>query len=244
MNGVKRLVDIIGAVLALVVFGPVIAVSALTIWLHDRHTPLFCGLRVGRGGIPFKCIKLRTMTIDADRTKVDTTVSGDPRIIPVGRRLRRYKLDELPQFWNVLKGDMSLVGPRPNVPREVELYTAEERRMLALRPGITDFSSIIFSDLGEILAGSKDPNLDYNQLVRPWKSRLILHYLDHESAGLDMALLMLTALGILSGTWARRGVILLRKKTGATPELIAVARRSQPLVPTPPPGADAIVLRQ
>ena len=139
---------------------------------------------------------------------------------------------------------MSLVGPRPNVPREVNLYTAEERRMLALRPGITDFSSIVFSDLGDILAGSKDANLDYNQLVRPWKSRLILHYLDHRSASVDLALLALTAIGIVSGPRARRGVTALLEATAAPAELVAISRRTTPLKPTPPPGTDRIVAQR
>ncbi len=235
------MLDIFGAGMALILLGPLILAAMFFIWLQDRQSPLYCGRRVGRSGAEFVCYKLRSMRVGADRNAVDTTVSGDPRITPLGHVLRRYKLDELPQFWNVLKGDMSLVGPRPNVAREVALYTAEERRMLALRPGITDFSSIVFGDLGEVLAGSTDPNLDYNQLVRPWKSRLVLHYLDHQSLGVDVSLLGLTAIAIFSGQTARRGVTWLLEATGATAELTAISRRTAPLKPTPPPGADAIV---
>lgn len=237
----KRTFDVFGAAMALVLFSPFILAGMLLVWLEDRRSPFYCSYRVGRSGTEFICYKLRSMRVGADRNSVDTTVSGDPRITPIGHVLRRYKLDELPQFWNVLKGDMSLVGPRPNVAREVALYTAEERRMLALRPGITDFSSIVFGDLGEVLAGSTDPNLDYNQLIRPWKSRLILHYLDHQGMGVDLALMALTAIAIFSGKTARGGVTRLLEATGATAELIAVSRRMAPLTPTPPPGADAIV---
>ena len=238
---VKRALDIVGAAVALLLLSPLILTGMFLVWLEDRQNPFYSSYRIGRGGAAFRCYKLRSMRVGADRNAVDTTVRGDPRITPIGHVLRRYKLDELPQFWNVLKGDMSLVGPRPNVAREVALYTGEEQRMLALRPGITDFSSIVFGDLGDVLAGSTDPNLDYNQLVRPWKSRLILHYLDHQGVRVDSALMALTAIAIFSGRTARRGVTRLLEATGASAELIAVSRRTLPLKPTPPPGADAIV---
>lgn len=238
----KRAMDIAGSALALVVLSPIICVGMGLVWLQDGRTPIYAGFRIGRGAVPFRCFKLRTMIVDADRTKVDTTISGDLRVTTVGRILRKFKLDELPQFWNVLKGDMSLVGPRPNVAREVELYTSEEQRMLALRPGITDFSSIVFSDLGDLLAGSADPNIAYNQLVRPWKSRLILHYLDHRSLRVDLALVALTALSIVSSDRARAGVTALLQATDAPPELVEISRRISPLEPTPPPGTDKIVV--
>jgi lipopolysaccharide/colanic/teichoic acid biosynthesis glycosyltransferase len=152
--------------------------------------------------------------------------------------LRKFKIDELPQFWNVLEGDMSLVGPRPNVSREVKKYTAEERRVLALRPGITDMSSIVFSDLADLLAGSADPNHDYERLIRPWKSRLMLHYLDHRSIVLDLCLLALTAVGIFSKRLACRGVAALLAGSGAPGELVAVARRDAPLPQAAPPGLE------
>ena len=237
---IKRAIDIVISTLALCVFGPFILIAMALIWLQDRRNPIYAGERIGKNGAPFRCFKLRTMTIGADRTGVDTTIRDDPRITPVGAALRKFKIDELPQFWNVLIGDMSLVGPRPNVGREVQKYTAEERRGLALRPGITDISSIVFSDLADILAGSTDPNRDYERLVRPWKSRLMLHYLDHQSVALDFALLALTAIGIFSKPLACRGVAALLSGTGASAELVAVARRDMPLAPAAPPGLERV----
>ncbi len=137
-------------------------------------------------------IKFRSMTSDAWKSGVNSTAAGDARITRVGKWLRRWKLDELPQLLNVLSGDMSLVGPRPQVMAEVELYTEEEREMLTVRPGITDLASIVFADEGEILSGSRDPDLLYNQIIRPWKSRLALFHVEHRSFALDLEVLCLT----------------------------------------------------
>jgi lipopolysaccharide/colanic/teichoic acid biosynthesis glycosyltransferase len=112
------------------------------------------------------------MIKNADQSGVDSTGAADRRITPVGHFIRRYKLDEITQLWNVLKGDMSLVGPRPNVQRETDMYTGIERRLLSVKPGITDFSSIVFSDEGDILKDHADPDIAYNQLIRPGKSAL------------------------------------------------------------------------
>jgi len=141
-------------------------------------------------------------------------------------------------LWNVLKGDMSLVGPRPNVERETASYTVVERRLLTVRPGITDFASIVFADEGEILAGRADPDLAYNQLIRPWKSRLGLFYVDHASMLLDLRLIWLTALAVVSRPRALKAVARLLERLGADEELVRIARRLEPLVPYPPPGAD------
>src|SRR5258706_5403767 len=143
-------------------------------------------------------VKLRAMVVRADRTGVDSTAQGDPRITRVGRVLRRFKLDECTQLWNVLRGDMSIVGPRPQVGRDVGLYTAVERHLLDVPPGITDFASIVFADEGAILEGSTDPDLLYNQIIRPWKSRLGLHYIAHRSLWLDIRLVAATVLIALS----------------------------------------------
>src|SRR3972149_7855027 len=143
-------------------------------------------------------IKLRTMVVNADKTGVDSTSAKDPRITAVGRFIRKYKLDELMQLWNVLNGSMSLVGPRPNIKRETDLYTSEEKRLLTVKPGITDFASIVFADENEILKNSQDPDLDYNQLIRPWKSRLGLVYVDKQSFLLDIELIILTILSFFS----------------------------------------------
>ena len=117
-------------------------------------------------------IKLRSMIVNAEKSKVDSTSSNDPRITKIGKIIRKLKLDELSQLFNVFIGEMSLVGPRPNVKRETDLYTKVEKNLLSVKPGITDFASIIFSDESEILKNVDDPDISYNQLIRPWKSRL------------------------------------------------------------------------
>jgi len=129
---------------------------------------------------------------------------------------------------------MSLVGPRPNVPTEVALYSHAERGLLAVRPGITDFASIVFSDESEILRGSKDPDRDYNLLIRPWKSRLGLHYVAVRSAPLDVRLILLTVLAAVARTRALRTLQQLLERTGAPAEVVCVAGRSERLRPTLP----------
>lgn len=225
----------------LVLSFPVTAVSCLLIWIMDRRSPFYVANRVGIYGRPFRMIKLRTMSVGADQTGVDSTAIGDPRVTPIGRWLRRYKVDEIPQLWNVLRGDMSIVGPRPNVERETMLYTTVERRLLEVRPGVTDLASVVFSDEGEILEGCTDPDLGYNQLIRPWKSRLGMFYVDHQSLLLDMYIIVATVVALVSADRARWLVARLLERKGADRAMISVARRSADLVPTAPPGANAIV---
>ncbi len=186
-------------------------------------------------------VKLRSMVVDAGKSGIDSTARGDKRITSIGRVIRKFKLDELSQLWNVLIGDMSLVGPRPQVESDVQLYTQLEHRLLDVRPGITDFASIVFADEGDILEGAPNPDLRYNQLIRPWKSCLGLHYTASRSFFLDIRLIFVTVLNVFSRRRALVAVAVLLEKTGAEPSLIAVARRNDPLVPAPPPGADEIV---
>jgi len=186
-------------------------------------------------------VKIRTMAPCSDQTGIDSTGTNDPRITHIGHLLRRYKIDEVTQLWNVVTGDMSFVGPRPNVKRETDLYTNVERRLLDVRPGITDFSSIVFSDLGEVIRDSPDPNIAYNQLVRPGKSALGLFYVDHHSFWVDIQLCWLTAISTLSRDRALTGVVRLLRRLGASDLLLTIASRSEPLVPTPPPGASQVV---
>jgi lipopolysaccharide/colanic/teichoic acid biosynthesis glycosyltransferase len=237
----KRTIDIGISAIGLLATAPVLAPAMLLIWLQDGRTPLYMAPRVGRGGRLFRMVKLRSMVVNADRTGVDSTSARDPRITAVGRIVRRFKLDELAQLWNVLAGDMSLVGPRPNVERETARYTAEERRLLSVRPGITDISSIVFADLGDVLKDSADPNLDYNRLVRPWKSRFGLFYIEHRSTLLDLALILLTGIAIVSRPTALALLSQLIAREGASDELCRVATRSDALRPCPPPGADRVV---
>lgn len=241
----KRLLDMVGAALGLLVLSPILVPVAILIWLQDYHSPLYISDRTGRGERPFRMVKFRSMVVQADRTGVDSTAGDDPRITAIGRFIRRYKLDEVPQLWNVLKGEMSLVGPRPNVERETLLYTAQEKRLLQVRPGITDLASIVFSDEGEILRGSPDPDLRYRQLIRPWKSRLGLLYVDKMGpSSLDLRILFLTLLSAVSRTRALAGVSSLVRELGGNDALVQVATRQEPLVGAAPPGAPDVVRRR
>jgi lipopolysaccharide/colanic/teichoic acid biosynthesis glycosyltransferase len=159
----------------------------------------------------------------------------------VGHFIRRYKLDELTQLWNVLIGDMSLVGPRPNVKRETDLYTPVEKRLITVQPGITDISSIVFSDEGDILKDQADPDIAYNQLIRPGKSELGLFYIDHRSLILDLRLIFLTVVAIASRARALEGVQSLLRGLGAEERLVRLAARQEPLQPMPPPGGTKVV---
>jgi lipopolysaccharide/colanic/teichoic acid biosynthesis glycosyltransferase len=237
----KRTFDFLTALIALALLAPLLAGIALAIWLDDRRSPFFLARRVARGGGDFRMLKFRTMIPDAWKSGVNSTATGDARITFLGRRLRQYKLDELPQLWNVLLGDMALVGPRPQVRADASLYTTEELRILEARPGITDPASIVFADEGEILAGSANPDLVYNQIVRPWKSRLSLLYLANQSFPGDLYLLWLTALALSSRPRALRSLNLMLDSWGADDKLKEIARRTVPLDAWPPPGAEKIV---
>lgn len=237
----KRAFDIAAAFCGLLVLAPLLALLCVLIWFQDWHSPFYIPRRVGRSGRLYRMVKLRSMVVRADANKVDSTANNDPRITIVGRTIRRFKFDEIPQLWNVLVGDMSLVGPRPNVERETNLYTDEERRLLSVRPGITDISSIVFSDEGSILENRSDPDLAYNQLIRPYKSRLGLLYVNHAGVWLDLRLVLLTLLSAVNRRAALDRVSRLCQELGAPPQLSAVAARREALQPAPPPGADAIV---
>jgi lipopolysaccharide/colanic/teichoic acid biosynthesis glycosyltransferase len=238
----NRVFDIFVALFILFLAMPLLVVVCFLVWFEDKHSPFYIAPRVGKDGKLFNMLKLRSMVINADSSGVDSTGASDKRITGVGRFIRRYKLDELSQLWNVLKGDMSLVGPRPNVQREVDLYTVEEMQLLSVRPGITDLASIVFSDEGEILDGAEDPDLLYNQIIRPWKSRLGLFCISSSSFKMNLTQLFLTAMALLSRSSALQEVVKLLKNKNADPALVEVAGRSAALSPAPPPGVDKIVV--
>jgi len=240
-DAIKRLFDISVSLFGLALTSPIQLPAIIAIWMQDFHSPFYIPWRVGKDSELFKMVKLRSMVVRADHTGVDSTSATDPRITSVGRFIRRFKLDELSQLWNVLKGDMSLVGPRPNVQRETDLYTAEEKRLLSIKPGITDIASIVFSDENVILKDSQDPDLDYNQLIRPWKSRLGLFYVEKRSLPLDLKLIYLTAVAIFSRERALRGVQQILERMGADEQIKQVVMRKEKLRPFPPPGAAEIV---
>lgn len=236
-----QIIDRVLAAVGLVVLSPVLLPVMFLVWWQDKHSPFYIAERVGKDERGFRMVKLRSMVINADKSGVDSTANNDRRITRVGHFIRRFKLDEIMQLYNVLKGDMALVGPRPNVRRETDLYTAQEKRLLSVRPGITDLSSIVFSDEGSILEGQADPDIAYNQLIRPGKSLLGLFYIDHRSFVMDLRIIVLTVLAVLSRQRALAGVVAILKQLGAPAALIELAARDKPLVPTPPPGARSIV---
>ena len=199
----KRLFDITFATLGLAATFPLFALLALWIKLDSPGPVFYRGIRVGRGGKYFRMYKFRTMVVNADKIGGPSTSDDDPRVTRVGRSLRKYKLDELPELNNVLRGDMSFVGPRPEVPQEVELYSEEEKALLTVRPGITDYASIKFNNEGEILAGSQDPHQAYREKIRPGKIELGLEYVRNHSFLVDLKVLGMTFIVLLASRLKR-----------------------------------------
>ena len=238
---IKRLVDILASFFGLLFFSPILLPTIFLIWKEDKRSPFYVRPRLGKNGKSFKMIKLRSMEIDADKSGVVSSSDNDMRITPIGHKIRKYKLDELIQLWNVLIGDMSLVGPRPNVKNETDLYTNVEKELFSVRPGITDFSSIVFSDEGDILKGKDNPDLVYNQLIRPWKSRLGLIYIKNQSFLLDIKMIIYTLVAIFSKQSALNWVVSQLKLMDADSNVVNISKRKVELYPFPPPGMDKVI---
>ena len=241
---IKRLVDILASFFGLLFFSPILLPAMFLIWKEDKKSPFYIAPRLGKNGIPFKMVKLRSMVVDADKSGVVSSSDNDMRITPIGHKIRKYKLDELIQLWNVLIGDMSLVGPRPNVKDETDLYTNVEKELFSVRPGITDFSSIVFSDEGDILKGKDNPDLVYNQLIRPWKSRLGLIYIKNQSFLLDIKMIIYTLVEIFSKQRALNWVVSQLKLMNADSNVVNISKREEELYPFPPPGTDKVVTKR
>ena len=189
----KRLFDLLLSGAGLLLLSPLLLLIALWIKLDSPGPALFRQERVGRFGVPFRIHKFRTMAHAPAANGMQITVGGDPRITRAGEWLRRYKLDELPQLFDVLRGAMSLVGPRPEVPRYVALYPPALRdKVLSVRPGVTDLASIRFRDENALLSAAADPEREYTEVVMPTKLRYAAEYVDHATLGTDLRLLMLT----------------------------------------------------
>ena len=194
----KRLFDIVFAALALLLLCPLLLAVALWVRLDSPGPVLFRQRRVGRGGRPFDIFKFRTMAAGAEAMGPQITVGADTRITRAGAWLRRAKLDELPQFYNVLRGDMSVVGPRPEVPRYVALYPPEVRTaVLSVRPGITDLASIVYRDESALLARSADPERTYVEQILPAKLDYALQYMRSHTLWLDLRIIGWTVLAVL-----------------------------------------------
>jgi len=204
-ESIRRAIDAAAASLGLVALSPVLLGIALAIATDSRGPILFRQERVGKRGKAFKILKFRSMRPDAERVGGQLTVGTDPRVTRVGHFLRAWKLDELPQLWNVLVGDMSLVGPRPEVPRYVALYSQQQRRVLEVRPGITDPASIAFRDESETMAGHPDPERLYVETILPEKLRLNLAYLERRTVLTDLALILTTLRAVLGRDHTPRG---------------------------------------
>jgi lipopolysaccharide/colanic/teichoic acid biosynthesis glycosyltransferase len=202
----KRLFDLIALALGLALLSPLLLAIAWAIHRQDGGPVFYRGLRVGLNGTDFRIFKFRTMVVDAERLGGPSTPDDDPRITPLGAWLRKYKLDELPQLLNVFIGDMSLVGPRPEVRRYTDLFTPEERAILGVRPGITDWASIWNPDEGSILAGAPDPEAAYLQLIRPTKVKLQLKYVREQSLSTDLGILRDTLVVLVSPRARARAV--------------------------------------
>jgi lipopolysaccharide/colanic/teichoic acid biosynthesis glycosyltransferase len=191
----KRSLDVVGSALALLLLSPILIAAAFAVWLDSGTPILFRQTRVGLGFRQFDILKFRTMRVQMSGPSI--TVAGDARITRVGKLLRATKLDELPQFWNVLMGDMSLVGPRPEVPKYVDMFQERYQRILKVRPGITDIASIRFRDEEKLLAKGADPLREYVQNVLPLKLDLADEYVSTRSLRLDCLILFKTLLVIL-----------------------------------------------
>ena len=194
---IKRLFDFLIASIAFIFSTPFLIVILILVWNEDKKYPLYASDRVGKNGRFFKMYKIRTMIYNASIYKINSTSSSDKRITNIGKKLRNYKIDEIPQFINIIKGEMSFVGPRPNTFESgVEFYTNEELKLLSINPGITDLSSIVFSDEAEIISKNNSYNETaddtYNRLIRPWKSKLGIWYVENKSFLLDLILILVT----------------------------------------------------
>jgi len=197
----KRVFDLAVAGAGLVILSPLLLLVAAAVKLGDGGPVFYRQARVGRGGRPFQMLKFRTMRVNADRDGLAITAAGDARITTVGRFLRKAKLDELPQFWNVLRNDMSIVGPRPEVPRYVDLYTPEQRRVLDLKPGITDEASVVFRDEEALLAKAGNTETYYIEYCLPRKIDLNLEYARRANVFRDALVIIRTVRSV----WFRAG---------------------------------------
>jgi len=192
----KRAFDIVLSAFALLLLAPLLVLLAFGVWLTSPGGAFFKQIRVGRGGREFHLLKFRSMRPGSEAHGQITLGGRDPRITSIGFFLRKSKLDELPQMINVLLGDMSLVGPRPEVPKYVALYTPEQRKVLSVRPGITSAASIAYMDENELLGNSSDPERTYVEEVMPAKLALDLEYVRKQELTTDLMIIWRTAAGL------------------------------------------------
>jgi lipopolysaccharide/colanic/teichoic acid biosynthesis glycosyltransferase len=197
----KRCFDVAASAVGLIVLAPAFAIVALAIRLDSKGPVLFCQKRVGRGDSQFRIFKFRTMCIDAEKLGTKLTVSNDPRVTRIGRFLRQTKIDELPQLINVLKGDMSLVGPRPESPEYMTFYASDQRaRILRLRPGVTDFASVLLRNESELFPPGADPVEIYRRQVIPLKLSCYERYFREMGFITDARIILATLVSLIAGS--------------------------------------------
>lgn len=188
----KRFFDFIIALIALIIFGPLFLILGILIKKDSEGPVFYRQVRIGKDGRSFKIFKFRTMVNNAEKSRVYSSKEDDARITKVGRIIRKYNLDELAQFINVLRGEMSIVGPRPEVPYFVNMFTEEEKIILSVKPGITDWACIWNPDQDNLLRKSDDLNRDYFEKIRPEKVRLQLKYVREHSFWIDFKIMLMT----------------------------------------------------
>ncbi|MBC7413226.1 MAG: sugar transferase [Bacteroidia bacterium] len=194
---IKRIFDICASAIGLLFLLPFLLLLSVLIALDSNGGVFYKQIRVGKNNIDFGLFKFRTMRPQSDNKGLITIGNRDPRITRIGYYLRKYKLDELPQLINVLLGDMSIVGPRPEVRKYVSMYTTEQLRVLTVRPGITDLASIAYFDENELLAKSTNPHKDYIELIMPAKLTLNLQYITTQSFATDVKIILNTLAKII-----------------------------------------------
>lgn len=196
-NGAKRFLDILASFFGLIILSPVIILLAIIIKLTSQGPVFYRGARVGRNGKKFFMFKFRSMVPGADKLGGPSTAADDPRLTKIGKFMKKYQLDELPQLINVLKGEMSLVGPRPEVKMYIDMMTEEERKViLSAKPGMTDLASLWNFHEGEILKGSADAEKTYQEKIWPEKKRLQIEYVRNHSFWLDLKIIFKTILKV------------------------------------------------
>lgn len=202
----KRLFDIVFSILGMIVLFPLFFVMVLVIKLTSKGPVFYRGVRIGMNGKPFHIYKFRTMVQDAEKIGASSTSSNDPRLTIIGKFIRRFKLDEISQLINVLVGDMSIVGPRPEVQKFIDKYYEEEKKLLTIRPGITDWSSIKFHNEPELIVASGIVDADdaYEKIIRPDKIKLGLKYVKEHNLWIDIKIIFSTILTIVSTRFGGR----------------------------------------
>jgi lipopolysaccharide/colanic/teichoic acid biosynthesis glycosyltransferase len=200
-DAAKRLFDVLLSFVGLLLVSPFLLLIAILIKLASPGPVLYRGVRVGQYRKPFCILKFRSMIVDAEHHGGSATAGDDPRLTSIGKFLRRYKLDELPQLFNVLKGEMSFVGPRPEVQKYVDRYSEDDKAILQLRPGITDWASIWNSNEAAVLEGSSDPEKSYEELILPTKIALQRKYLQDHACITDLKILFHTFAKLVQEDW-------------------------------------------